>query len=79
MTEKVFTPSSAKEHLENHWHDVNSEILYLPPSKLKKYYKVLSIDEIKKILQKHESYSLMKRSHNNKKYNPMISFHVRGN
>lgn len=72
-----FTPDSAREHLLNNYTNVNSSICYLSPSRLRDFYKVLSIKDIREVLSTFESYSLMKQSHDDKKYNPFMVFHIR--
>jgi hypothetical protein len=72
-----FTEESALKHLEENWSDVQSDIGFQGASKLYKYYKILSYDQIYAVLSKFESYSLMKATHNHKQKNPTLSQHVR--
>ena len=62
-----FTEESALNHLEENWSDVQSDIGFQGASKLYKYYKILSYNQIYTALSKFESYSLMKATHNHKK------------
>lgn len=73
----TFTEAEAIEHLRDNYRNSNSEICYQSPSYLKKYYRVLSLKQIKDVLMTFESYSLMKASRNAKKYNPFLPHHIR--
>lgn len=72
-----FTRDSALTHLRENYTNVNSVVCYQSPTRLKDYYKVLSVKEIRDVLSSFESYSLMKPSHDDKKYNPFTVFHIR--
>ena len=71
------TKEDALEHLKQNYRNVNSHILFQSISYLKKFYKILTKDEIENVLNTFESYSLMKPLSYRKKTNPFLSFHVR--
>ena len=72
-----FTEESALNHLEENWSDVQSDIGFQGASKLYKYYKILSYNQIYTALSKFESYSLMKATHNHKQKKTTLSQHIR--
>lgn len=68
---------SALQHLQENYRNVNSPICFQSITFLKKFYKILTKNDIENVLSTFESFSLMKPLRYRKKYNPFISFHIR--
>lgn len=68
---------SALDFINKNYSNPSSLICYSSISGLKKIFKSLSEDDIKSVLSKFESYSLMKSSKNNHIYNPFFSHNLR--
>ena len=63
--------------IKDNYNNINHPIGFRSPSFIKKFYKIIPLSRIIKILSTFESFSLMQNSHNPKKFNPFISFHLR--
>ena len=70
-------PESALEFIRKNYSNPASIICYSSISGLKKIFKTLSEEQIKSVLSKFESYSLMKSSKDNHNYNPFFAHNLR--
>lgn len=68
---------SALEFIRKNYSNPASIICYSSISGLKKIFKTLSEEQIKSVLSKFESYSLMKSSKDNHNYNPFFAHNLR--
>ena len=68
---------SALEFIRKNYSNPASIICYSSISGLKKIFKTLSEEQIKSVLSKFESYSLMKSSKDNHNYNPFFALNLR--
>ena len=73
-----FSRESAVLHLKENWDDVGNPIGFLGVNKIYDFYnRVLPKREIKNVLSKFESFSLMSEIHKTKKQNKTIALHPR--
>ena len=70
-------PESSLEFIRKNYSNPASIICYSSISGLKKIFKTLSEEQIKSVLSKFESYSLMKSSKDNHNYNPFFAHNIR--
>ena len=70
-------PESSLDFIRKNYSNPASIICYSSISGLKKIFKNLSEEQIKSVLSKFESYSLMKSSKDNQNYNPFFAHNIR--
>ena len=70
-------PESSLNFIRKNYSNPASIICYSSISGLKKIFKNLSEEQIKSVLSKFESYSLMKSSKDNQNYNPFFAHNIR--
>ena len=70
-------PESSLNFIRKNYSNPTSIICYSSISGLKKIFKNLSEEQIKSVLSKFESYSLMKSSKDNHNYNPFFAHNIR--
>lgn len=70
-------PESSLNFIRKNYSNPASIICYSSISGLKKIFKNLSEEQIKSVLSKFESYSLMKSSKDNHNYNPFFAHNIR--